>query len=116
MATKFVDLNNDPRITEGSVISTFAFIFLALVETFFVKFGLFYMILLFITWLFCNFVFQFSPRLTLLVTKVILSSESRLSPNFDDKNYIFDEDLLENVRKFKGLDSADDLFKAETIN
>jgi len=116
MATKFVDLNNDPRITEGSVVSLVVFASLAIIETALIHFSFLYVIVLFITWLLCNFVFQFSPRLTLLVAKVMIGSESRLTPNFDDKNYIYDEDLIENVRKFKGLDSKSNIFTAELIN
>lgn len=116
MATRFIDLNNDPRITEGSVVSLVAFASLALVESLLIHFGFFYILVLFLTWLFCNFVFQFSPRLTLLVVKVLIGSESRLTPNFDDKDYIYDEDLIENVRKFKGINSNENIFSAEIIN
>lgn len=102
MATKCIDLTDDPRLTEGSLISLAVFTVLIILETALINMGFFYLCVVFFTWIFCNFVFQFSPRLVLLAIKVMFMMESRLSPTFDDPECILSEDELENFKRFKG--------------
>lgn len=114
MATQCIDVMSDKRSTDGSLISFLVFAIIFFVQNLLMNFGLIYIFVAFFTWGISTFVFSYSPRMVILACKNMFFTEPRKSPNFENPHYIYNENLIPEVVRFKGdgPESKDKIFSS----
>lgn len=97
MATKCIDISDNKKIGTTSPIAMFAFIGIYIILTALMDVGFMYLILLILAFVFTQIFFQYKPRYIFLMMKY-LTRQSYLTPSFEDKQYVVDEESIENVK------------------
>jgi len=96
MARKFLDISEDSRFKSTSPVAIGAWLICYIFINIFVDLGIMYFIWLILSAVFCHLFFQYQPRFIYL-TYLFLIKHVDLSPNFDDKQYIYDETKYEDI-------------------
>jgi hypothetical protein len=110
VATKFLDVKEAKKLTDPNPLAIAAFFVSFIIVTQLMSFGLFMLIVVALLYFFCLVVFSFPIRQVVLYFRYTLFSSEIMSPNFEDEEYIPNEDLLKNIQNLKGLNK-----KKETL-
>ena len=98
MARKFLDITEDSRFKATSPVAIAAWLVCFIIINIIVDFGLMIFIWYAVAGILCHLFFQYQPRFIYL-TYLFLTKHTNLSPNFEDKQYIYDETQYENILK-----------------
>lgn len=96
--TRCIDISENKKLGTVSPVAMFVFVGIYVVLTALMQFGIMYFICVVISYILCQIFFQYSPRYIFLTIK-FLSTNSYLSPSFEDDNYFTDETQFEGVKK-----------------
>lgn len=96
MARKFLDISEDARFKSTSPVAIAAWLVCYIIINILVDLGIMYFVWLILSAVLCHLFFQYQPRFIYL-TYLFLIKHVDLSPNFDDKQYIYDETKYENI-------------------
>ena len=97
MATKCIDISDNKKIGTTSPLAMFAFVGIFIILTALMEAGFMYLILLIVAFVFTQIFFQYKPRYIFLMIRY-LTKPSYLTPSFEDKAYIVDEEKIPAVK------------------
>jgi hypothetical protein len=107
MATKVIDISENKKASSVSPIAVFVWVAFFILFTALVRNNLFlYIILNLVSWILTQIFFQFSPRFVFLSLR-FLTTNSKLSPSFEDKGYLHDYSKIKSLSKI--IEKDDDV-------
>jgi hypothetical protein len=98
MAIKCIDISENRKLSSVSPIAIFLWVGIFIILTAIMDLGLLYVICVFLSFVLCVILFQYSPRFVFM-TILYLKTHSYLTPSFEDDKYIIDEKRLLNLTK-----------------
>jgi hypothetical protein len=96
MARKCIDIAENRKITSVSPIAMFMWVGIYVILSAIMDFGLLYLICVFLSYVLCIILFQYSPRFVFMSIRY-LGTNSYLTPSFEDEQYIVDEERIKNI-------------------
>lgn len=106
MATKCIDISENKKLGKVSPIAIMAWVFCFVVLTVVMKPGIIYMLLLILSYIVTQVLFQYTPRYVLWVLRFLVTN-SRLSPNFKDTKYLADHKTNKHLQRILPLENVD---------
>lgn len=97
MPTKCIDISDNKRIQDSSPIAMFIFFIVYIFLTALMEVDIAYVLILVFSFVITQVLFQHTPRYTFLSLKFLMKN-SKLTPSFEDKDYIHDEKSIKNLK------------------
>jgi hypothetical protein len=98
MATRCIDISENKKLGHTSPIAMAVFVALFVVISALVPAGIMFFILVSISFILTQIFFQYSPRFIFLSIKYLLRNPY-LTPSFEDKEVVYDEGSIKNIKK-----------------
>lgn len=108
MATKCIDISDNKRFKHTSPIAVFAWVAIFIGLTALMDTSFLYFILLIISFVLTQILFQYKPRFIFLSIR-FLTKNSYLTPSFRDDRYIANETRIPSLRKVLNANDYNDI-------
>ena len=105
MATKCIDISENKKLGKVSPIAIMAWVFCFVVLTVVMKPGIIYILLLIVSYIVTQILFQYTPRYVLWVLKFLVTN-SKLTPSFRDKKFLADHKTNQHLQRILPMENS----------
>jgi hypothetical protein len=96
MATRCTDISENRKLNQASPMAMVVFIAIYVVMTALMEKDFLYFVSLIFVYVLCQILFYYKPRFVFLTMRFLFTN-SYLTPTFHDKQYLHDENLVEEL-------------------
>ena len=105
MATKCIDISENRKLTSVSPIAIMAWVFIFTILTALMKPGIMYFLMLIVSYIVTQILFQYTPRYVFLFLKFLFTNRY-LTPSFEDKKYLADHKTNSHLQRILPMENS----------